>query len=519
MLFRINAIKRYRSVLAAVVAAALIFAAAHGFVAQARLERMQSAVEVLSKEKEQAFKERNWIQFFYRQYGAAMQYQDYGRVDPDLYAVYAGEEKNFLDISDIYQHRVCPAQVKGLVGQSYLYYGARLLVLPQDSSLPHVYVMSYLGNATWTHNNLAFDTYISQEFLRDAQIDVGQDAGLVKSWLSRHDKKAFLAGPSEFYRPLSYNSGDVDRDGRDDFILGGELVLAKLFEKASGHFNAGTAAVEVPGESIFLPDGGVLSLVGESLVMQRWDGNSLRPQWQQQLEAAPADDVPFRLLPFLEGSVALRMKDGLQLIKEESGQWVKAGMITGLQDGEVLVGGHGDFNSDGSSDLWVVQPRWKSKEGKIVGRLWLIDGTGVLDGSIDALARARITGSTRYTNYDGIGSTLSQKAGDVDGDGKPDISFSGHRHMNEAGALFVLSGSEIKPDMSVEDAAVVKIKGRPVSQLAPPFNHWDAADYNADGYDDILVAADNDMCAGLNAGALYIIDGKRMLDAWKSRRR
>lgn len=501
------------------VLAAAIFAAVRGFIAQARLERMQNAVEVLAKEKEQALRERNWIQFFYRQYGAAMQYQDYGRVDPDLYAVYAGEEKNFLNISDIYQHRVCPAQVKGLVGQSYLYYGARLLVLAQKNSPPHAYVMSYLGSATWTHNNLAFDTYISQDFLREAQIDVGQDAGLLKSWLSRHDSKAFLAGPSEFYRPLSYNSGDVDGDGRDDFILGGELVLTKQFEKASGHFNGGEAPVDVPGESIFLPDGRVLSLVDGNLILQRWDGRSLRLQRQQQLEAAPADNVPFRLLPFLEGSVALRMKDGLQLIKEESDQWVKAGLITGLQDGEVLVGGQGDFSGDGRSELWVVQPRWKNKEGKIVGRLWLIDGIGAMNGNIDALARARITGSTRYTNYDGIGSTLSQKAGDVDGDGMPDISFSGHRHMNEAGALFVLPGSAIKPDMNVEDAAVIKIKGRPVSQLAPPFNHWDAADYNADGYDDILVAADNDMCAGLNAGALYVIDGKRMLDAWEVRQR
>jgi|HigsolmetaAR202D_1030399.scaffolds.fasta_scaffold123526_2 hypothetical protein len=46
-----------------------------------------------------------------------------------------------------------------------------------------------------------------------------------------------------------------------------------------------------------------------------------------------------------------------------------------------------------------------------------------------------------------------------------------------------------------------------------PFHHWDATDYTGDGVDDIVVSADNDLCSGLNAGAIYLLDGAAITGA------
>ena len=76
--------------------------------------------------------------------------------------------------------------------------------------------------------------------------------------------------------------------------------------------------------------------------------------------------------------------------------------------------------------------------------------------------------------------------------------------MNEAGALYILPGSSISrhKDFSISDEEIVKILGRQMSQLAPPFHHWDFTDFNFDGHADIIVTADNDMCSGLHAGSV-----------------
>ena len=48
------------------------------------------------------------------------------------------------------------------------------------------------------------------------------------------------------------------------------------------------------------------------------------------------------------------------------------------------------------------------------------------------------------------------------------------------------------------------------SEIAPLFYHEDSYDLNNDGYDDIIIAADNDPVGGYNAGAFYVIDGLKM---------
>lgn len=166
-------------------------------------------------------------------------------------------------------------------------------------------------------------------------------------------------------------------------------------------------------------------------------------------------------------------------------------------------GGRADFDGDGIEDFWLsqtLQGRPGATESSnvrlISGALWRKVAGSV---HVDDLTFATIKLSSRYSDYDGIATTLSPFAGDIDGDGKPDLTFTGHRHMNEAGALYILLGRDLRKGMTttIENKRILKVAGGVMSQLAPPYHHWDATDWDGDGYDDIVVSADNDFSPGL----------------------
>jgi hypothetical protein len=505
---------------------ALIGAAVAGFAAGSRRETPPTPATTdtaLTAERDQVARERDWIRYFYRQYGAYMRYRDYGRIDPEIFALYGAQQAAFVDIDDVYLRRVCPPPSDGVIGKSFLYFGARLIVLPSTAALPDALVLTYHGNAEWTHQGRSFDALVTGASLRDGgrTRDLTASTGVLTDWYTRRDTAPLLAGAPKFYRPLSYNSGDLDGDGFGDLMLGDELVLSTSFNRADATFRRATPPIAIPGESIFLPGQRLITLNGGDLVQWRWQDGGLARDRGQRIDAARDANAAFALLPLpARGdtpALAIRLAERVTIFTAPSGSGLQPVFdLTGFQDGELLTGAFGDFTRDTTPDFWIAQPRWKNAAGKTVGRLWLIDGAATSGGAIDERAVTVVTGSERFTNYDGIGSTLSLIAGDIDRDGRADLSFTGHRHLDEAGAMFIIPGSRIAGGaISVERADVIKLRGRAVSQLAPPFNHWDAADFNGDGYDDILVAADNDMCAGLNAGALYVVDGKRLLDAWR----
>lgn len=480
----------------------------------------------ISAERDQNAREREWIRYFYRQYGAYMRYRDYGRVDPAIFSLYGARADQLVDIDDVYLSRVCPAPSDGFIGGSFLYFGARLLMLPTANGLPDALVLTYHGNAEWAHKGRSFDALITGASLATGgkTRDLAATTGVLKDWYERRDTAPLLAGGPKFYRPLSYNSADLDGDGLGDLTLGDELVMSSSFDRAASTFRRTAAPITIPGETIFLPGQRLISLNGNALTSYRWQHGTLAREHSQTIAGAHDANAPFALLPLPvrdnAARIAIRLAGRVQIVTVPAGGDVLPVFeLTGFQDGEVLTGAFGDFTGDTVADFWIVQPRWKNAAGKIVGRLWLIDGTATTGGAIDQRAVTTVTGSELFTNYDGIGSTMSLQAGDIDRDGRADLTFTGHRHLDEAGVLFAIPGARItRGAISVDREDVIKLRGRPVSQLAPPFNHWDDADFNGDGHDDILVAADNDMCAGLNAGALYVVDGKRLIEAWSALR-
>ncbi|HAT9257252.1 TPA: hypothetical protein JBC11_04250 [Legionella pneumophila subsp. pneumophila] len=88
--------------------------------------------------------------------------------------------------------------------------------------------------------------------------------------------------------------------------------------------------------------------------------------------------------------------------------------------------------------------------------------------------------------------------------------------MNEAGALYILLNKDIEKGgvIDITHKNIIKVLGKPMSQLAPPYVHWDATDLTGGGCCDIIISADNDLYSGLHAGAIYVLSGKRILSLY-----
>ena len=309
---------------------------------------------------------------------------------------------------------------------------------------------------------------------------------------------------------FSYNSGDIDGDNKPDFIFEEELVLSTKEYQLS---------TKGPRRALFIDDF-VLGIDGNIVRKYSFDGQKLIVEQDFELNNQPHENVPYILLPLPDGKIGVRTNDAFDIysLRETGLEWFAT--IIGLSPGELQTGAFGDFTGNGEIDVWLAQVATETPYPNKLDQIVLLQMSDVKPGMnvLDDLAWTTVRGSSKYSDYDGIGTSISPKAGDLDGDGRPDLSFTGHRHMNEAGALYILPGSSISQnkDLSISDKEVVKIRGRHMSQLAPPFHHWDFTDFNSDGHSDLIVTADNDMCSGLHAGSVLKLDGKRIFDAWSA---
>jgi hypothetical protein len=169
--------------------------------------------------------------------------------------------------------------------------------------------------------------------------------------------------------------------------------------------------------------------------------------------------------------------------------------------GGVGVSGAGDVDGDGHDDMLIGAGL--NDEGDFEsGAAYLVLGpvTGTLDLSF---ADAKMLGEDVY---DRVGSSVSG-AGDVDGDGHPDLLL-GSRYNSEggnaAGAAYLVLGTVTGTlDLSHAHAKLVGETELDTAGTAVS----GAGDTDGDGHDDLLVGAWGNDEGGKDAGAAYLVLG------------
>jgi hypothetical protein len=282
---------------------------------------------------------------------------------------------------------------------------------------------------------------------------------LAGSWLAEHSSQDFrfaVFGDYGHSALTSYNSSDIDGDGQGDFVFGRWLILS-----SSGYASSGAA----PRRAIFMGDR-LVALEGEALTAYRWNAarSGLVLQTSVELRKPAHSDTPYALLPLPDGLAAVRTQDSIDIYELGEAGISFRSTITGVAPGEIQTGAFGDFDGDGDVDFWLSQVATPTPYPDKQDQLVLIRTVDIRPGpnEPDQIRYFGIKGSARYSDYDGISTPLSPIAGDVTADGRPDISFTGHRHMNESGALYLLPGDRIVRGEEIDVTApqVVKILGK-----------------------------------------------------------
>lgn len=494
-----------------------------------------SGVANISQEDQWKIDTWSLMKFYFERHEAFVRFFDTGEVGP-LTEIYSAEAHKFTSVNEVSLAKICPAQVDYYANSAYIFWASRNQYLHSRSSdggeFLTILAGSYAGAKAALHRGKAFDAVIDSRVIvggKPIRLDVS--AGLMSKHMERKGAESLTDSSNGHFIAYGYNTGDVDEDGTDDFILGDEIYLSGRLnnKEISGGLGVGR-------NSVFLKSGRstvIATLTAQSVQLRSFDKARNELRVIEKISIANIENQidktgPFSLFPLPDinhdgqEDFAVKLNDAIALFLSpySSTDKLQTITLTGVEKGFLLIGGFADYDGDGVMDLWVTQPQrlgpgpdnrfgWASL---ILSKE--IQRTNTSPISISDIAKFTLTGSAQFSDYDGIGTSVSLRSGDTNGDGLPDFSISGHRHLNEAGAMFLVSGKDIMRSrtMNVTDERIAKIRGEAMTQLAAPYFHMDAFDWDRDGYADIVVNADNDGCSGASAGAIHVASGRGIWD-------
>ncbi len=387
-------------------------------------------------------------------------------------------------------------------------------------------------------------------------------SSIFKNKMARHTLSRSNGDTLEFTSPISMkefnaafclNTGDVDADGRADLIINGKLYLSSNFGKdKEQHFFNMNDGIKVGYQSVFLknaqgpfsnqliarvplPEPGntridTIELLGYNPVSK---GLVNLYSVKVPMEIGYIDgNTPYMLYPMddldHDGSDELIVihQDIISVLFSKSFyNFTKAKIIIlpeplkSFPNENLLVGGIGDYNQDGVPDFWISFRNFRGRgTARLIDGSTLIKDNGKNSVELSDVQLFQLDGYSALSMIDdGIGSSLSYHAGDIDHDGKPDFSIGAHYNLSYTGSLYVLTSANLQKILDkgifridVLNDKVWRFRPSMTAEAAPGYFHFDNVDINGDGFDDIVISADNDSESGPQSGAVYVLDGRKI---------
>jgi hypothetical protein len=193
----------------------------------------------------------------------------------------------------------------------------------------------------------------------------------------------------------------------------------------------------------------------------------------------------------------------LRFAAEAAGDWAGVSLAT-----------TGDVDADGVPDM-VVGARYNSTFGERTGKVYLLSGAH-LDRS-DHLGDHPAFHGEADNNW--LGYAVG-RAGDVTGDGIPDLLLGALQHDEARGAVYVVPGGgwlqEAGTDLNVADHATTTLVGALPDDLLG-ISIYTAGDVDGDDRADLLVGAHHATTAGGVTGEAFLLRGGGLLDGSQPR--
>ena len=292
--------------------------------------------------------------------------------------------------------------------------------------------------------------------------------------------------------------GDVDGDGNDDLAIG---------SPAAGTGNPGRLDVWLGGGSASASiTGGELSLAGDSAGDRfGWavaGGLDLDDDGTPDFAVGAVGDgtggAAAGIVYVMSGDTDLSSISSYSDFESE----VLASLVgeDAADEAGTSVDLIGDFDDDGTYGDVVVGAPGDDSNAVDAGAAYV--AVGAFSGSTDLSgAEAKLQGMSAD---DGAGASVAG-AGDVDGDGVPDVIVGAPGHdtsATDAGAAYIVLGTA-SGTIDLDDADVI-LQGATTGDLAGS-TLASVGDWDDDGYADVAVGAPDESTSGAAAGAVYIV--------------
>ncbi len=338
-------------------------------------------------------------------------------------------------------------------------------------------------------------------------------------------------------------AGDFNGDGIGDLIVGAPLSDPSGSTSGTSYIVFGHRAPAVP--RVFAPAIDLSSLTGTTgfKLTGVADGDNAGGSVRSagDVNGDGFDDLIIGAIFADEGGVGNANRGATYVVFGKAGGFGTNGVfalgsldgtngfkLSGVADGDLSgfsVSAAGDVNGDGFDDVIIGARNADNNRGAsyvIFGKSSFVatptPGFAIALSALDGTNGFKLSG---VANYDNSGSSVST-AGDVNGDGFDDVII-GARYAaeggNRRGASYVVFGKAggfgtngVFALSALDGTNGFKLSGVANSDFAG-YSVSTAGDVNGDGFDDLIIGAQNADEGGVDRGASYVVFGKASFSA------